>query len=134
MRRVAKFLRCLAASDLARNKRVLNNAPERQRSHNPRVAHQPAHHLGPKGTRRVAESGHTWLDELLRQVLPDRDVRTPAPHKHLHCAVGSKEVQAVEGVQASETLVERAPAKRAAAVCPLGVDARVLTDSMRRAV
>src|SRR5260370_13024533 len=26
MRRVAKFLRCLAASDLARNKRVLNNA------------------------------------------------------------------------------------------------------------
>src|SRR5712691_7080284 len=33
MRRVAKFLRCLAASDLARNKRVLNNAHRRQLLH-----------------------------------------------------------------------------------------------------
>jgi hypothetical protein len=63
-----------------------------------------------------------------------RYVRSPAPHKHLHCAVGAEEVQAVEGVQASKTLVERAPAKRAGTVRPLGVDARVLTDSMRRAV
>jgi hypothetical protein len=31
MRRVAKFLRCLAASNLACNKRVLNNAPGRSR-------------------------------------------------------------------------------------------------------
>src|SRR5450759_3323227 len=57
--------------------------PERQRPHYPRVEDQPAHHLGPGRTRRVAESGHPWLDELLRQVLPDRDVRAPAPHKHL---------------------------------------------------
>src|SRR5450759_5817551 len=61
--------------------------PERQRPHYPRVEDQPAHHLGPGRTRRVAESGHPWLDELLRQVLPDRDVRAPAPHKHLHLSL-----------------------------------------------
>ena len=33
---------------------------------------KPAHHLGHRRTRRVDQSGHSWLDDLLRQVLPDR--------------------------------------------------------------
>ena len=107
--------------------------PERQRSHYSRVADQPAYHLGPCGACRVAESGHPWLDELLRKVLPDRDVRSPAPHKHLHCAVGAEEVQAVEGVQASKSWWNGLR-KESRNVRPLGVDARVLTDWMRRAV
>lgn len=44
------------------------------------------------------------------------------------------EVQTVEGVQACETLVERALAARSAVVRTLGLDARVLTGQMRRAV
>ena len=40
------------------------------------------------------------LDELLRQVVPDRDGRPPAAHQHLPGALGRQEVQAAEGIQA----------------------------------
>jgi hypothetical protein len=67
---------------------------ERQRPRSPQVEDQPAHHLGPSGARGVDESGHSWLDELLREVLPDRDGRSPAAHQHLPGVLGPQEVQA----------------------------------------
>ena len=79
------------------------------------------------------ESGHSWLDGLLWEVLPDRNARSPATHQHLPGAVGPQEVQTVKGIQTSETLVDFAPEKTARNVRTLGMDARVLTDQMRRA-
>ena len=108
--------------------------PERQGSRGSRVETSPADNLRSSGTCRVDESDHPWLDELLRQVLSDRDVRSPTAHQHLPGALGSAEIQTVEGVQACETLVERAHEARPADVRTLGLDARVLTGQMRRAV
>ena len=38
----------------------------------PRMADQPAHHLGTARPRSVDQSHRQWMDELLRQVLQDR--------------------------------------------------------------
>ena len=76
---------------------------------------------------------HSWLDELLWEVLSDRNVWPPATYQHLPGAVGSQKVHTVKGVQTSETLVDLAPETTAQYVRPLGMDVRVLTDQMRRA-
>jgi hypothetical protein len=80
--------------------------------------------------RGAARKGGPYRDW---EVLPDRNVRPPATHQHLPGAVGPQKVQTVQGIQASETLVDLAHATTAQDVRPLGMDARVLTDQMRRA-
>ena len=66
------------------------------------------------GTCRVDEPGHPWLDDLLRQVLPDRAGWPPAAHQHLPGALGAAEVQAAQVIQEGQTVVERAAARQPA--------------------
>ncbi|CAI7980717.1 hypothetical protein FRAHR75_890028 [Frankia sp. Hr75.2] len=56
--------------------------------------------------RRVDKSGHSWLDELLREVQPVRAVWSAATCQHLPGAVGQAEVQTAAVVQEGQTLVE----------------------------
>ena len=48
--------------------------------------------LRSRGTCRVDQSDHPWLDELLRPVLPVGAVSPPQAHQHLPGALGSEEI------------------------------------------
>jgi len=73
------------------------------------------------------EPSHPWLDQLLREVLPDRARRPATAHQHLPGALGPAEVQTAPVVQESQALVEQPPAQAAQPV-------RTLNRSLARGV
>src|SRR6266545_5246929 len=95
----------------------------------PPMADPLPHHRGHRGPRRVDQPRRSRLDDLLREVLPDRTRRPPATHQHLPGALGPAEVQTAAVVQEGQTMVARALAQAIPTLRPLGLDDRVLDES-----
>ena len=84
-------------------------------------------------TGGVAESDRSRLDELLWSDQSGRDVFPPGAYQHLRDALGPKEVQAAAHLETIQGLVAGSDGERAGTVRPLGMDARVPMERMRRA-
>src|SRR6266571_6595972 len=93
------------------------------------MADPPPHHRRHRNPRRVDQPRRTRLDDLLREVLPNRTRRPAATHQHLPGALGPAEIQTAAVVQEGQTMVARALAQATPTLRPLGLDDRVLNGS-----